>query len=142
HIGGMLIAQGLVLLQGFVDGSFEVGGNLMIQTHRRCRYFAENAVKNGCRSSALEWQSPGGHLIEHNPKREEVGAGIEFFSEHLLRRHVSHGTDRGSGTGEMFIDPCGSVGGSFGGINSPAGGVQLRQSEIENLDVPALGDKN
>jgi len=42
-------------------------------------------------------EDASGHFVEHHTEGEKVGALIEFPATQLLRRHVSHGADCGSG---------------------------------------------
>jgi len=57
-------------------------------------------VQNGRRNRqvrfALKRAAPSGHLVEHRAEREDVAAGVCFFSFELFRRHVLNGADDGT----------------------------------------------
>ena len=122
----MLIAQIAVLLQSFVDGSFEVRGYVAIEPYGRDRRLVENAIKNCARGATGERQSAGGHLIEHHAKRKKIGAGVEFLSQHLLGRHIRHRTQRRARTGEVLeAGRSRGLGGQFSPIQHPSRRRQL-----------------
>ena len=91
-------------------------------------------------SFSAEGQNAGGHFVEHDAEGKKIGAAVEFFAAQLLGRHVGHGADRGAGTGEI------EAGGIGEGLRIAAGGAggagDLRQTEVENLGVAAVGDEN
>ena len=87
------------------------------------------------RGVAAESAHPGKHFVEHRTKCKDVAARIGGLAAHLLRRHVArrahHHARRRVRTGE-------------GGLVQFCAGFlrQFRQSEIEDLDAPVLGDEN
>ena len=74
------------------------------------------------------------------PKENKIGAAVEFLAAQLLGRHVGHGADCGSGTGQV------EVGGVGDGLRIAAGGAggagNFCQAEVENLGVAAVGHEN
>src|SRR6266436_4111737 len=92
---------------------------------------------------ATEGQLAGGHLIEDNSKREQIAPRIEFLRARLLWRHISDGAQRGTGTGEMLLVDRGCHGVRRGNLARRTGrGRDLRQPEIQNLGVSALGHED
>ena len=86
---------------------------------------------------------PGRHLIQHRTEGEQIGARIQLFRAHLLRRHVGDGAHRRARTGQMLlVDRCRRRVGRCDSGWTNWRRRHLRQSEIENLGVPALGDEN
>jgi hypothetical protein len=50
---------------------------------------------------------PCRHFVEHEAKREEIGAGVELLAARLLRRHVVDRSDGHAGRGEHLArDAC------------------------------------
>ena len=99
----------------------------------------QNAIEQRGRGRALEGQSAGRHLVQHRPERKEVGAGIEFLAKRLLGRHIgdrAHGSAR---TGEMDGERRRSC---AAGFKFPVSGRQLCQTEIEDLRLATIGDKD
>ncbi len=52
-------------------------------------------------SLGAERRASGCQLIEHNPKRVDVAATIQLFSQYLFWRHVLRRADDGAGLGEL-----------------------------------------
>ena len=103
----------------------------------------QNRIENYCRGIAAERQRPGRHLIENAAKREEVGARVQFFAARLLGRHVRNRADRCARTGQMFeFDGGRRCRSHVPHRASERVARHLRQSEVQNLGVAPLGDKN
>src|SRR5689334_2773065 len=86
-----------------------------------------------------------GHLIQHRPKREQIGSRIEILTSDLLGRHISNRAQRGARTGERFFWQRSSrLGRSFYGFGDSSNCrlVVLGQSKIKNLHLPACRDEN
>ena len=62
----------------------------------------QDGVKNGSAGVALEGQNPRGHLIKHHAEGKKIGAGIEFFAQRLLGRHISHRAHGAARAGERL----------------------------------------
>ena len=70
----------------------ERGGNQRFEARRyqrvdvgdRLRRAVEDRVEDNRLRAAAERLNPGGHLIEHDAKREEIGACIDVFAPCLL----------------------------------------------------------
>src|SRR5262245_44696393 len=90
-----------ILLQSSIDDVFKVRRKPGIEPDRRNRRWIENGCENYARGLATVGQRPGHHLIQHNPKREQISTRVEIFTPYLLGRHVSHGPKSSAGTGEV-----------------------------------------
>ncbi len=55
----------------------------------------KDGIENGPGTFASEREQIRGHLVENNTKREQVGAHVQFFAEHLFRRHIRDGSQSG-----------------------------------------------
>ncbi len=101
----------------------------------------ENAVENHRRGFAPEGWNACGHLVENRAKGEQVRACIQVFAARLFGRHVGDRADGRTRTRQLFLRQTGcghSRGTAFGDLSRRF----LRQSEIENLGLPALSDKD
>ena len=145
HFRGDLVTQVAVFLQRLVDNSFEFRGTIGIQPHGRNRGAVQDRFENRCRTVATERHPPRRHLIENSPKREQIAPRIQFLRPRLLRRHVSDGAERRTGTGQVrpFLD-CGHlrVCGSRCISQPVAGGRHLCKAKVQNLGVAPFGHKN
>ena len=66
---------------------------------------------------------------------------IQFLRPRLLRRHISDGAERGTGTGQMFrVHRLRVKRGNL--ARRTASQTDLRQPKVENLGVAALGDED
>ncbi len=50
----------------------------------------------------MERQRSRRHLVQHCPKREQIGSGVEFLAFGLLGRHVCHCAEGCARTSEMI----------------------------------------
>ena len=102
-IDRMLVAQLAVFLQSAVDDVFELGRQVRVQPDRRQRRTVHDRVKDHSGSFSAKRHGAGGHFVQHDAKRKQVGTRIERLAAHLLGRHVSHGAQRRSRTGEVLL---------------------------------------
>ena len=72
------------------------------------------------------------------PKENKSVRAIQFLGSHLFRRHIGDGAQRAAGTRQMFLGLDGR--GAHGNVLRLES--DLRQSEIQNLGVSALGHKD
>ena len=101
----------------------------------------ENGIEDQAGGVAAEGERSGGHFVENCAEGEQIGAGVEFFAANLFGRHVRHGAERRTGTGEMFgIDPEGGES-SGGGFGLDARVRNLGEAEVEDFGVAAFGDE-
>ena len=120
------------------------GGHVRIQAHGR----NGSAVQNRLRRSSPRYlprkgKAAGRHFVQHDTEGEKVGARVQFFAPHLLRRHVGDRAQRRSRTGEMRRIECARLRVGRDNLSSRnLSGRHLRQPEIQNLGVPALGDED
>src|ERR1700686_2122748 len=77
------------------------------------------------------------HLIENRTEGEEVRPCIQFFATRLFRRHVNQCARYRAGAGCNKLFHRSSLPADY-----PASGAYLCQTEIENLGVTPLGNKN
>ncbi len=91
HVHGGLIAVFTVLLQCLVDRRDESWRQCRIQFARRQRWLFEDSVfHHGC-CFAAECSLSGGHLLQDKAEGEDVSAGVQRVTAHLLGRHVAGG---------------------------------------------------
>src|SRR5215469_10161976 len=91
----MLIAQVAIFLETLAHDLVELGWHGRVHANRVYRGALQNRVEDERRRISAKRQRPCAHLVENRPKREQIGARIEFHASHLLRRHVR---DRSQGT--------------------------------------------
>ena len=140
HLRGMLVAQIDVFLQRLVDDVFQPCRHFMIQPHRRHWRAIHDGFANHGRAFAVEGNIARRHFVQHCAKREKIAARIQFPPAHLLRRHVGDGAQHRAGAGQVrLVQRLGVVGSVALADPRPA---HLRQTEVENLGVAALGDED
>ena len=103
NVGGVLVAQIAVLLQGFEDDVFELGRQIPVETNGRRRHRIEDGFENDAGTLAVKRHSAGSHLVENRSKGKKIGASVQFLGPYLLRRHVGHGPDHGARAGQIFF---------------------------------------
>ena len=76
---------------------------------RRCRRRGPSGARvqdrvedHGC-GGPREGRRPGGHLVEHDPEREEVAPRVHGLAEGLLGRHVGDRSERRPRRGEALL---------------------------------------
>ena len=123
---------------------FQLRRQIGIQVGRR-RSVRESRIasEDHAGTFAAEGELAGRHLVQHRSEREQVRARIQFLRPHLLRRHVGH-RPYGSARGWSDALPASP---SFAPALRLAARFadrlrHLRQPEIQNLRVSALGDKD
>ena len=134
-LGCVLVPKVAILLETFVDDSFQLERHVGIEAHRGNRRAIENPVCNDAGTVAAEWQRPGCHLVEHDTEREHIGAPVQVLRANLFRRHVRRRAEGAARTGQRVASGerrC-AVGGS--------GWLHFREPEIENLRVPATSSR-
>src|SRR5207248_9798510 len=78
------------------------------------------------------------HLIKHAAEAEQIRADIDVFSTRLLRGHVGHRADSGTGTREhRTVESCSGGNGDLLVLF-----CQFGQAEIKYLGAPAVGYEN
>ncbi len=113
-------------------------GKIGIQANRWDGISIQDGVEDDAGSISAERQSAGGHLIQHYTERKEVSARVELRAANLFWRHVGDCADGAAGTGEKFFRRCGGQSRNAEAFSERG---ELRQTEIENLGVAALGDE-
>jgi hypothetical protein len=103
----------------------------------RYRSFVKDGVEHGGRRVTGKRQRAGGHFVEDDAERKEVGAGIHILAESLFGRHVGHGAHRGARAGEMRLHS-----GLRFSCTGWVGGIELGETEIENFGVAPARREN
>jgi hypothetical protein len=127
-VGRALIALEGVLLQRSGDHPGELRRYLYSQLGDRVGRVSQDRRDGVGRGLTLERARPRRHLVENDPKREEIRSVIRGPALDLLRRHVGHRAHHLTVLGQRL-----------GGRLVAALGVELRaqlgEPEIEDLDV-------
>ena len=103
HINGMLITQFAVLLQRFVDDSFQIQRQVGVDASSRCRHTLQDSVKNDARGLAPKRQQACRHLVQHNPEGEQVCTRIQVLAPYLLWGHVVDRAQSAAGTSQVLV---------------------------------------
>ena len=116
------------------------GRDRRVDRARRRGIAIEDAVEHDGRGVAGEALAAGGHLVQHDAKREQVRARIQFLAARLLRRHVGDGAHGGADharevLGTRLVDRSGQA-------VAVRGGRELGQAEIEHLHLSAPGEED
>src|SRR5260370_14015096 len=135
----MLISQVAVLLECPVDEFFKLYREIRIEAHWRGRRPIQDSFEDYARSISAKWQCASSHLVQCDSKRKQVGSRIQFLAPNLLGRHVRNGPNCRAGAGEYLV--CGDRR-AYRCANAFRRLTKLRQSEIENLRVAALSEKD
>ena len=95
----------------------------------------QDGVDDLAEGLALEGQTAGEHLVEHDAEREQVRTRIGGAAQRLLGRHVGDGPQHGA---DHRVGPHGERGVQ----RRPAGWrlQELGQPEVEHLHLAACGD--
>ena len=120
HRDCRVVAIGGLLLQRLVDHAVEPGHRAPAGQGRRL--LVQDGVEHVDHRGAGERHLARQHLEEHRRQREEIGARVEHFPAHLLRRHVVRCPDDGAGLGETSR-----------AVGTEAAGDRPGQAEVEQL---------
>ncbi len=103
----------------------------------------QNGFEDDRRTLATEGQHPCCHFVQHSAKGEQIATRIQFFRPRLLRRHIRYRAERRTGAGEMIRARRTRFRVKSRNLARRTGcDHDLRQSEVQNLGVAALGDKD
>jgi hypothetical protein len=102
-VGCARVAQIPILLDGVSNNSFELWRDGGVEQCGRLRRAIEDLIEDDRRRHAFERPPPGGHLVEHDPKREEIASRIHLLAARLFRRHVGDRPDGRPGTADRVI---------------------------------------
>ncbi len=127
QLAGVLVALGGVFGEQLSDERFERGGNIMVESADQRWVVSQDLVDHGGQRLAGEGQRCRQRLVQHDPERKQVGAGVHRFSQGLLRRHVRDGSHHHAHLGLSHRCLVG-VGGTG----------ELREPEIEDLDLTPI----
>ena len=98
------------------------------------RLFLEDGAHRLDRGIALESPLTGKHFIEHDTKGKNVGAMIRHFAPHLLRSHVTGGTQHDARMGVHMHRVRLRIGAK---LSQRIG--QLCDAKVQDLDLPVVG---
>ena len=91
-----------IFFEGFIDQFLEFVRRVGIEADGRGGSTVEDAVENDAAGVPAEWERAGGHFVEDDAERKEVGTCVQFPAADLLGGHVGDGADGGAGAGEML----------------------------------------
>ena len=94
HLTGALIPIRRILRQALVDEELQLSRHACANARERVRFFVNDLVEQRLVVQALERPLTADHLVEHAPKRPNVGAVIDPRALGLLRAHVGNSTQR------------------------------------------------
>ena len=120
-------------VQQRVSDPIEVRGQVDLHFAHELRGITENRRDDRRRVVSLEGAFPGEQLIVDDTEREDVRAVVDRLPLSLLGRHVRHRADDHS-----VLRQC--LGGDRRQLGSPFLLLQLRQAEVEDLDLALFGD--
>ncbi len=141
QLGGALKANFAVLFERFADDAIEFDRQGGIQASRRGGLLVQDGIEDGGGGVASEGEQAGGHLVENCTEGKEIAAGIEFFAQSLLRRHIGNGAESRAGSGEQILSESGAAISRGRAFLECSAGV-FGQAEIEQLGVAARGDED
>src|SRR4029077_11929660 len=123
---------------GLLKYALHIGRKIGIQTKRRNGIFVEQQIKRGRRGVSVKGERTSGHLVEDCAEGKKVGTSVDCFSQSLLRGHVCDSAHGCSGTCQVLWIHfyCGEDIRFRRRVSRQA---YLRQAEIKNLGVEALG---
>jgi hypothetical protein len=137
QISGALIAQFAILFERFGDDAIEFRGNRRVERARRRRLAIEDPVEDDRGRGTGKARSSGCHLVQDHPEGEKIGAWIKILTARLLGRHIRNRADRRADlTGELLR--------GLQVVRTTLGQPrrQLGETEVEDLDVAAVGQKD
>ena len=85
HLGGVLVAEGAIFLQGFTNDRVELRRNSRVLLTGQFRGLVEDGAIGRSVGISIERQAAAGHLVERHTEGKEVGAFVERFSRNLFR---------------------------------------------------------
>lgn len=83
-----------------------------------------------------------GHLVQHEPEGEQIGARVDRLAPCLLRGHVRDGADRHAGAGQRLVRNAHGGQRGLRRHDDLRTGRELCEPEVEDLGVAALRDED
>lgn len=141
-VGGMLVAETAIFFEALVDDVLELMGKIRIDLSDGDGVVFEDAAENDTRALAGEWEMAGGHFVENDAERKEVGARVELLGANLFGGHIGDSAESAAGTGELGGSNC--LGGEgVGGDGSGRGrGGNFGETEVEDFGAALAGNEN
>jgi len=141
HFRRALVAQSRIFFERLSHDPFKFYRSRSIKAQRPLRHAVDEGVEEGCGCVSLKWQNSSRHFIEYDSEREKIRTEIERPAQGLLRGHIRDRAHRGPGTSKPLRSLCDAA----KSIATDAGLVfrcHLRQTEVEDLGMAALGQKD
>ena len=136
HVRHTLPAARRIFLKAAANDLIHFAGNSGHRLGNRLRIPGEDGRERGEFGGARKSLAPGNHLVQHRPERKNVRASVERATFSLFRRNISDGAEDHSFLGRRADGTDDSI-----GVSVRLGdGVDLGESEIENLDRPLRRD--
>ncbi len=132
---GVLVTQFAVLFQRLADDFIQLRREFRTNPCERNRRSVQNRIMDDRGTAARKRHSASRHFVQHRAKREQIRSCIEFFAASLFRGHVGNGAQGRAGRCDQFF--CGGCW-HRGCADTSSDRSKLRQTEIQNLGVPAL----
>ena len=93
HRCGRGVSVGRVLGQSLADDAFDLLRETRSQLLHRPRLLVDDGVEHGPFAVPAERKRPGGHLVEDDAERPDVGAGVDVLARGLFGGHVGDRAD-------------------------------------------------
>lgn len=138
NLGGHLVAQIFIFLEQLIKDAFEFGRHVAVELHGRNRRAMKNVAENHGAGGTGKRQRARDRLIENRAEGKQIAARVERLTTSLLGRHVSDRADCGAGAGKKSVMRRGNR----LAFDRAFGFQQLRQAEIQDLGVAAIGDED
>ena len=132
QIGRLCVAQRPIFFERLQNDLVEPGRQLGTQRRGRRWLLMKDRRRDDRRGRAGKGRTPGGHLEEDEPEREEIGARVDLVAAQLLRRHVGERADGRPFGGQHR--PCGVRLGD--GVRASDRRRRLGDAEVEQLRAP------
>ena len=139
----MLKSKLPVFLQALVNDPFQLRGHIGIQSHGGDRGPVENLLEDDSRAFSSERRRSRRHLVENRAERKQIAARIQFPGSHLFRGHVNHCPYGDARAGQVVFHGRRRLRRQLRIACRLTHRLQhLRQAEIQNLRMSALGDED
>ena len=122
-----------VFFHGPAENAFEIRGELGIEMTRRDRFLVQDRVQRSDHVAGGKGLLAGRHFVKHDSEREQIAPRVQFFAARLLRRHINRCSRNHAHRRQRVF---------HGGIARSRIARRLGQSEIEDLGLTALPNKN
>ena len=136
HLGGGLVALGLVLLHRLADDVLEFRWDGGIQTAGRRGLLMQDRIERGHDVSPGKRLLSGRHLVQHHSKGKQIAARIERFAPSLLRGHVNGRSRNHSHCRQRVFNAGIGAGGELRLLR------QLCETKVQHLGLAVCSEKD